>query len=337
MQKPYPLRFVPIYKEKVWGGRRLERFGRMLPAGAKIGESWEIADLDATSPGGGGGAAAQSVIANGALRGRTLREAIEMWGADLRGQGTWDRFPLLVKFLDAQEHLSVQVHPSEAYARAHPGAHVKSEAWVVVDRERSGVIFAGLRAGVTREQFERAVRSGEGVVDLLEQIEGEPGSCVYLPSGTVHALGAGVMVLEVQTASDTTFRVYDWAREYGRQGRALHVDEALACAIIGAAPAPTKIPAGLAGDRLCLTPDFDIWSYALRAGESFDLSWGRGRCVGLACLAGRCDLRWDGQEMTLEAGGVTLVAACLVDQMRVQADEGAWVVGFGVGASAAND
>ncbi len=335
MQEPYPLRFVPMYKEKVWGGRRLERFGRVLPAGARIGESWEIADLDATSPGGGGGEAAQSRIANGPLGGCALREAIASWGDDLRGaSGRWDRFPLLVKFLDAREHLSVQVHPSEAYARAHPGAHVKSEAWVVVDREDPGVIFAGLRDGVTRERFEDAVRRGEGVVDLLGQVACEPGSCVYLPSGTVHALGAGTMVLEVQTASDTTFRIYDWAREYGRAGRALHVDEALACAIVGPAPAPTRVPAGMTSGRLCATADFDIWSFALRAGVSCDLSWSAGRCVGLACPGGRCALCRDGQETTLEAGGVTLVPACLAEQVHVVgAEEGAWVIGFGVGGA----
>src|SRR5437762_3181589 len=121
--------------EKVWGGRRLEAFGKRLPAGKKIGESWELADLASTSPSGGGGAPARSVIGGGSLAGKTLADAMAMWGRDLMGdarRAPSGGFPLLVKFLDASENLSVQVHPSPAYAAAHRDAHLKTECWYII-------------------------------------------------------------------------------------------------------------------------------------------------------------------------------------------------------------
>ncbi len=207
--EPYVLTFEPILKEKVWGGRRLGGLGKALPAGAMVGESWEVADLASTSEGGGGGGAARSVIREGALAGRTLHDAMRLWSPWLMADGG---FPLLVKFLDAREHLSVQVHPSPEYARAHPDAHLKTECWYVMEAVPGSVIYKGVKPGVTRERFEAALRAGrgEGVVELLDAVPAIVGECHNLPSGTVHALGAGVLVAEVQTPSDTTFRVYYW-------------------------------------------------------------------------------------------------------------------------------
>jgi mannose-6-phosphate isomerase len=225
----YPLRFHPILKPKVWGGRRLERFGKHLPpetaADAKIGESWELADLpDSVADG-------RSVIANGPLAGLTLREAIAKDARAIMGSATPTTcgaggvgFPLLIKFLDAEENLSVQVHPDTAYAAKHPQAHLKSEAWIVMDADPGAVIYKGVKPGVTRDRFAKHIEDGTAA-DALVAIPAKRGDCHYLPSGTVHALGAGVLVAEVQTPSDTTFRVYDW----GRTGRTLHVEQALQC------------------------------------------------------------------------------------------------------------
>ncbi len=229
----YPLQFHPIYKQKVWGGRSLERlFGRKLPGDSStlIGESWELADLSQTSASGGGGGAERSVIANGPLAGTAFHQIM----GDLLGElPTTDQgnFPLLVKFLDARQHLSVQVHPSPAYAAAHPDAHLKSEAWYVVDAEPGAVIYKGVHESVTAETFRAALQANtdEAVRPLLVEVPVQPGDCHYLPSGTCHALGAGVVVAEVQTPSDTTFRVYDW----GRVGRELHIDQALASMSFG--------------------------------------------------------------------------------------------------------
>ncbi len=229
----YPLKFEPIYKPKVWGGRALEQLGRTLPGDADtaIGESWEIADLSQSSISGGGGGQERSVIANGPLAGQTLRDVIEQYGCTLLGRLRLDQaggFPLLVKYLDANEKLSVQVHPSIDYAQAHPEAHLKSEAWYIVDAQPGAVIYKGVREGVTPQQFRSAIDDG-AIEQIMVKVPVKAGDCHYLPSGTCHALGEGILVAEVQTPSDTTFRVYDWERS----GRALHVDEAMGCITFG--------------------------------------------------------------------------------------------------------
>ncbi|QNN21816.1 mannose-6-phosphate isomerase [Planctomycetales bacterium ZRK34] len=238
--KLYPIRFEPIYLDKVWGGRTLEHLGRQLPAGSgdgpppAIGEAWEIADLGSTSGSGAGGSAVRSRVAEGPLAGRTLHELVDEYGELLAGTTPMTEsgnFPLLIKYLDARQHLSVQVHPSPRYAREHPEAHLKSEAWYVVEAEPDAAIYKGVHDGVTPEQF-RAAIDNDTVEDLMIRIPVQPGDCHYLPSGTCHALGAGLLVAEVQTPSDTTFRVYDWGRP-----RELHIEQALQCIQFGPAHA----------------------------------------------------------------------------------------------------
>lgn len=237
MTDAYPLVFEPMLLAKVWGGLRLERFGKRLPPGELIGESWEIADLPSTSAGGAGGGPRRSVVANGPKRGQAVGEVLAGWG---------DSFPLLVKLLDAREHLSVQVHPSPTYAAANPGAHLKSECWYVLAAEPGSVIFKGLRPGVTPAALQQAIETGT-VPQIMHSVPAVVGQMHELPSGTVHALGAGVLVAEVQTPSDTTFRIYDWAKEYGRTGRELHIEPALAC--IDPAPPPETKAGGLLCDN----------------------------------------------------------------------------------------
>lgn len=229
----HPLTFEPIYKEKVWGGRSFETLGRDLPGDANncIGESWEIADLATTSVSGGGGNAEYSVVESGPLKGQSIRQLMQQFGEALLGQGIKPSddggFPLLIKFLDAKENLSVQVHPSPDYAAAHDDAFLKSEAWTIIDHEPGAVIYKGLVPGTTPEQLRAAIETNtdDAVAPLLNAIPARKGDCHYLPSGTLHALGAGVLVAEVQTPSDTTYRVYDW----GRTDRELHIEQAMAC------------------------------------------------------------------------------------------------------------
>ncbi len=215
----YPLTFQPLYKERVWGGRNLERrYGRELPAERVIGESWEICDRPED----------QSVVANGALAGRTLESLIAQYPEALMGQASlWEgRFPLLVKILDAQQKLSLQVHPPAGVADQLKG-DPKTEMWFLADCEPGADLFVGLRQGVAREAFETAVKQG-GVADCFHRIEVEPGTAMFLPSGRVHAIGAGNLIFEIQQNSDTTYRVHDWDR-LGLDGkpRDLHVAESL--------------------------------------------------------------------------------------------------------------
>ncbi len=232
----YPLQFEPVYKEKVWGGRRLEHLGRTLPgaADAMIGESWELTDLADTAVSGGGGGPQRSIIGNGALRGRSLHEVIEARGSELLGRlavnATGD-FPLLLKFLDAGQNVSVQVHPSPEYARNHPEAHLKSEAWYILHADPEAVLYKGVQPDVTPQQFRDVIDSNDAdaVARLLIALPARVGDCHYLPSGTCHALGAGILVAEIQTPSDTTFRVFDW----GRTGRELHIEQAMQCIDFG--------------------------------------------------------------------------------------------------------
>src|SRR5882672_2085193 len=212
----YPLEFAPIYKRKVWGGRSLERLGRVLPGDAQtlIGESWELADIAQTSTSGAGGGAERSLISNGPLAGSTLQSAWAQFGSRLfpySDDGAPREFPLLVKLLDARQNLSLQVHPTASYVRAHPGAFAKSEAWYVVDAEPGAVLYKGVRAGVRPDALRRAIAASDAdeIAPMLATFPARAGDCHYLPSGTLHALGAGIVVAEVQNPSDTTFRVFD--------------------------------------------------------------------------------------------------------------------------------
>ncbi|WP_432797260.1 type I phosphomannose isomerase catalytic subunit [Poriferisphaera sp. WC338] len=229
----YPLKFAPIYKDKVWGGRTLEKLGRQLPGGSDelIGESWELADLSQTSVSGGGGGAERSKILNGPLADRTLHDVIQSHAKDIMGNLPLTEdggFPLLVKFLDANTNLSVQVHPNQAYAATHADAFLKSECWYVLHAEKGAVIYKGVKEGVTESLFRKAIEENT-VEELLITVPVKVGDMHYVPSGTCHALGAGILAAEVQTPSDTTFRVYDW----GRTGRELHVDAAMECIKLG--------------------------------------------------------------------------------------------------------
>jgi mannose-6-phosphate isomerase len=219
---PIPVRFQPLFKTKPWGGRRLATLlDKSLPPGDPIGESWEIVSLPQN----------ESTVAGGPLDGQPLAALVDRWGDDLLGGAPrFDgRFPLLIKFLDASEHLSVQVHPKPDAgdpAGWQPG--IKHECWYVLHAEPDAKLFIGLKPGVGPEDVRRVANTPE-MADILRVWDGHPGMCFYLPSGTLHALGAGLLVAEVQTPSDVTYRAYDWDR-VGLDGkpRDLHIEQTLA-------------------------------------------------------------------------------------------------------------
>ncbi len=215
-----PLSFRPLFMERVWGGNRLaEMPGKHAPAGAPIGESWELVDR----------ADAQSVVARGPLAGTTLHELWTVFRKDVFGARVPDapRFPLLAKILDAQETLSVQVHPPAKMAAALHG-EPKTEMWYLLDAAEGAELFAGFRRGTTRADFEGALGEGRAA-ELLHRVPVRAGDAMFIPSGRCHAIGAGCLIAEIQQNSDTTYRVFDWNRT-GLDGkpRALHVAESLA-------------------------------------------------------------------------------------------------------------
>lgn len=316
----YPLVLAPVLVPKIWGGRGLERlFDRPLPADEKIGESWEVADLpEGATP-----------VAAGPDAGRSLQDLVTAWGERLVGSVPLvdGRFPLLIKFLDAEEVLSVQVHPDESACEQIGGdARVKHEAWYIVEARDEAAIYAGLKPGTTREQFEAAVADGT-VADTLQRIDVRAGDCYYLPSGTVHALGAGVLVAEVQTPSDTTYRVFDWNRP-GDDGkpRALHVDHAKMCIHFGEPP-PVQQPRRHESDpwttttRLAACPRFVMDK--VRTTEGYEQPLGPDPMSIWMVLAGRLRLTTAGVDEPQEIrAGQTVVIPADVDEtvLAVEAD-----------------
>jgi mannose-6-phosphate isomerase len=215
----YPLTFHPRFKERVWGGRKLEElYKKALPPGVPIGESWEISDRPGDA----------SVIANGALAGKDLHWLMENHAAELLGAGKplAGRFPLLIKLLDAQEKLSLQVHPPAAKAAAL-GGEPKTEMWYIAQAEPGAELFVGLKKGISRPEFEAHLKHGT-VAECFHRIPVKSGDAMFLPSGRVHAIGAGLVIFEIQQNSDTTYRVFDWNR-VGLDGkpRDLHVAASL--------------------------------------------------------------------------------------------------------------
>jgi mannose-6-phosphate isomerase len=229
---PYPLRFAPVYKQAIWGGRRIaDRYGR-AEAPFPCGESWEIsAHADGAGP-----------LLNGPLAGATLAQLAGSLGRALLGRAApaADKFPLLFKIIDAQDNLSLQVHPDVREA-ARTGAEAKSETWYLLDTAPGACLFAGLRPGTTIDELRAAIAAGR-IEQLLVRHEVAAGEALHVPAGLVHAIGAGCLVYEVQQSANTTYRLHDW-RRIGADGRprALHLDAGLR-AVNAALPPPSPRP-----------------------------------------------------------------------------------------------
>ena len=325
----YPLSFEPVYKDYIWGGRNLgTKLGRKIPPGI-VAESWEVA----AHPHG------QSKVASGPLAGYPLDALTERLGERLMGQAAGSpNFPLLVKLLDSTRWLSVQVHPDDTYAREHAGELGKTELWVILHAEPGAELIYGLKAGVDREQLSQAAADG-AIEPLLHCVSIRAGDAIYLPAGTVHALGPGAIVAEIQQNSDTTYRLYDWGRT-GTDGtaRPLHIRQALDVidwrmteleiarppvlpspdgwtrellsdlrTIGGPSPPALRSPAGTPTacpyfqvERLTGRPGSN-WS-DICAGDTFQI-W--------AALSGSATLRWAGAPVALRAVSWLLLPAAL--------------------------
>ena len=236
MSKLHPVKLTPAFKDYLWGGERLKTEFHKQTDLTPLAESWE---LSAHKDG-------QSVVASGTYAGLTLTDYLAAIGKDAMGTacGKYDYFPLLIKLIDAKGDLSVQVHPSDEYALAHEGEYGKTEMWYVLDCEEGAALYYGFREDTTRAEYEAAIREGR-LTDILNRVPVKRGDVFFIPAGTVHAIGAGILICEIQQNSNTTYRVYDYNRR-DKDGnlRPLHVEKALAVSDLRTSPDLPAIPDG---------------------------------------------------------------------------------------------
>ena len=222
MAELYPLKFETVLKEKVWGGNALgSRYNKNTSGSENIGESWELSAV----------ADNQSVISNGFLAGNNIEEVIEVYMGDITGDSIFEKFgnefPLLIKFIEASEDLSIQVHPGNDLAKERHNAYGKTEMWYILESEKGSKIYTGFREGVTKEMYEAALTNGT-IADLLNVETPEAGDVFFTPAGRIHAIGAGTVLVEIQQTSDITYRIFDWNRKQGGKEKSeLHTDLAL--------------------------------------------------------------------------------------------------------------
>ncbi|MBT3389141.1 MAG: class I mannose-6-phosphate isomerase [Chloroflexi bacterium] len=276
-QTLYPLTFIPVLKDYIWGGRNLEKWGRELPFEGVIAESWEIA----------GHQDGITVVANGSLAGKPITDLLAELGTDLIGSNSaWaldnHKFPLLVKLLDANRPLSVQVHPDDAYAQTYEGGEMgKTEMWVVLHAEPGAELILGVKNGTTPEIFRRAIQTGQ-VENYLHRLSVQAGDHICVPAGTLHAIMDGVLIAEIQRNSNITYRVFDWNR-LGVDGkpRPLHVDKAMDVINFNQVEPglrPPKLIATKQGIRrleLCRNKHFTIERIEMQPGSTYE-----GECTG---------------------------------------------------------
>ena len=282
--------------ERIWGGRRLETlYGKRLPHGAPIGESWEIVDRPE----------AQSVVHSGPWRGRSLHELWQHHRAEVFGDvPDAPRFPILIKLLDAQDTLSLQVHPPAEIA-AELAGEPKTECWYIADATPAAELYAGMKAGSSRGAFEEAIKRGNAE-EHVHRVPVKPGDAMFLPSGRVHAIGAGNVIVEVQQNSDTTYRVFDWNRTNADgTTRTLHVEQSLRSIDFDDLEPSLVEPEG---ETIVRHQLFEIERWELREPRE---AAPRGRFAIVCCLAGGVGC----SGATIGAGEFLLVPACLDDRL----------------------
>ena len=218
----YPIKFTPIPKETIWGGNKLKTMlSKDFPSNKKMGESWEISGVKNDI----------SIVANGELKGESLNDLIQKFGARLLGHKVYQKFgtefPLLIKFIDANDALSIQVHPDDKLAKKRHNSFGKTEMWYVLDAEKDANLIVGFNQKVDQELYQRKLEDGK-LEEILNSEKVENGSCYFIPAGRVHAIGKGILLAEIQQTSDITYRMYDWNRiDKLGQSRELHTDLAV--------------------------------------------------------------------------------------------------------------
>lgn len=314
----YPLIFQPIFKDRVWGGRRLETlYGKKLPPAIPVGESWEVSDRPGDL----------SVVVNGPLAGKDLHWLIEHYRTALVGHSSLHhgRFPLLIKILDAREKLSLQVHPPAQKAR-ELGGEPKTELWYIADADPGAELFVGLKQGITRAEFEKRIAAGD-IEKCFHRIPVKSGDAMFLPSGRVHAIGAGLVIFEIQQNSDTTYRVFDWNR-VGLDGkpRELHLRQSLESIDFtdfepALVPPASPQPSAISIRPLVRDPLFKVSACRLPAKTQIALPAGEMRILGVT--SGAAEVHCSSFVQHLGPGTFCLVPAGLARECILLTDTGA--------------
>lgn len=302
----YPLKFKPIYKERIWGGRKIETvFGKKLPAGEKIGESWELSGVDGDI----------SVVANGRLKGNNLQELIEIYMGDLVGDKVFERygeeFPLLIKLIDADDNLSIQVHPDDKLAAERHHSFGKTEMWYVVGHEADARLYLGFNQPVDREKYLEYLNAGK-LAELLTAYKVQDGDSYFIPAGTIHAIGKGLLIAEIQQTSDITYRVFDWNRVDPKtgKGRELHTELALDAIEYKPRSDYKTVAAPQVNTSVTLEkcPYFQTNSLLVDGVSTRDYA-PLDSFVIYICLDGRLELEYDGGTESVKKGETVLIPA----------------------------
>lgn len=307
----YPLQFEPIFKSAIWGGDRLHPLFGHAPSADPTGEAWLLSDQGTN----------QTPIMNGPLAGKTLRDLMATDSLGILGYPPSEdlRFPLLLKIIDARQPLSVQVHPNDELAKqiATEKGQIttdlgKTEAWVVLRTEENSEIYSGLKSGVSKERLQAALRT-DTVAELLHTFKPRPGDCIFLEAGTVHAIGSGLMLFEVQQTSDITYRLYDWGRIDSKTGlpRPLHIEESLRCTDFRRGPCRVVNPwlernGSYRYERLVKSHYFHLHRWISKAPFRVGAF---GECRLIVCVDGGGTLRWNEVAISLKLGDVVMLPA----------------------------
>lgn len=312
MSEFYPLQFEPLFRRYIWGGDRLKNLGKSI-GDQSCAESWEIVDHGPD----------QSVVKYGAFSGQSLSDLVTQFPVEMLGESVAhqiashdrpeqlrNRFPLLLKFLDANRNLSVQVHPDDAMgSQLTPPDLGKTEAWFVIDAEPGAKVYAGLKEGVDQTAFANAVEQGETEL-VIHAFDAKKGDCIFIPAGTVHAIGAGLLIAEIQQSSDTTFRLFDWNR-VGNDGkpRELHIEQGIEA--IDFSKGPVHPIQATEFDQSVLQNS--VFSLSIQKISGSAQLLGNQSCRIVAVIDGSVSLGGDASEPEMVLGSTALVPACCKD------------------------
>ncbi|MDZ7737757.1 MAG: type I phosphomannose isomerase catalytic subunit [Bacteroidales bacterium] len=318
MTSLYPLKFLPVLKEKVWGGNSLAaRYGKKADPEARIGESWELSGIQGDI----------SQVANGFLEGNSLEEIIEVYMGDLVGEDIFEKFgrefPLLVKLIDAADDLSVQVHPGDDLARERHHAWGKTEMWYILEAADDALIYTGFKQEMSKESCIRSL--DEGNIDkMLNTEKPSPGDVFFLPPGRIHAIGKGVILAEITQASDITYRIWDWNRN-GLDGKPREMHTKLAVDAIDYKACDsykTKADPQLNSTVNCIDCDYFTTSI-IEADRKMIKDYSLiDSFVVYICTEGRAVLEWEDKKMDLLRGDTVLVPA-IMNSMLINPDPAA--------------